>query len=140
MIGDNRPAAFIDSNVWLYASLNHDPMKQRTAVTLVRGVAPVVSVQVVNEVCVNLLRKAGCANARVRRLVQSFYRRCAVIGIDRDLPLDAAELRDLHSLSYWDSLIVAAADRSGATVLYSEDLQNGLVVRARLRIENPFHS
>ncbi|HEX6985214.1 MAG TPA: PIN domain-containing protein [Planctomycetaceae bacterium] len=134
----SRPPAFIDSNVWLYAAVGDDPSKQRAAATLVRGVAPVVSVQVINEVCSNLLRKAGYPNFRIGRLVRSFYRRCTVVGLDRDLMLDAAALRDAYSLSYWDSLVVAAADRSGVPVLYSEDLQDGLVVRGRLRIENPF--
>lgn len=138
MSAGNKPPAFLDSNVWLYASLRDDPQKRQTAATLISRIAPVVSTQVINEVCSNLIRKAGYSNARSRRLVSAFYRRCPVIAFDRDLFLDAADLRDRHSLSYWDSLIVAAADRAGVPVLYSEDLQDGLVIRNRLRIENPF--
>ena len=42
-----------------------------------------------------------------------------------------------YSLSYWDSMIVAAALEASCTVLYSEDMQNGLLVDQRLRIMNP---
>ncbi len=34
-------------------------------------------------------------------------------------------LSDRDGISLWDALIVAAANRSGAERLYSEDLQNG---------------
>ena len=132
------PEAFADSNVWLYAFLAGDPQKQQAAAALLRGIAPVVSVQIVSEVCANLIRKGRFDGAQIRRVVGEFYARCRVLSLDRDLFLDAADLRDRYSLSYWDSLVIAAADRAGVPVLYSEDLHDGLVVRGRLRIENPF--
>ena len=135
---DNAPEAFVDTNVWLYAFLADDRVKQQTAAVLIRGVSPVVSAQVVNEVCVNLIRKGGFDGASVRQVIHEFYQRCRVVPLDKELLLDAAELRDAYSLSYWDSLIVAAADRAGVTALHSEDLQDGLVVRQRLTISNPF--
>lgn len=134
----NHPLVFVDSNIWLYSFLRTDPIKQRTAFKLIQNITPVISAQVANEVCANLVRRAGYSNARVRWFIRGLYARCRVIGLDRDLLLDATDLRDAYSLSYWDSLIVAAADRAAVPVLYSEDLQDGLVVRGRLRVENPF--
>ena len=52
--------------------------------------------------------------------------------------LSASELREAYCLSYWDSLIVTTALESGAAILYSEDLQDGLWINARLQIINPF--
>ena len=52
--------------------------------------------------------------------------------------LKASALREQHAFSFWDSLIVASALATNATVLYSEDMQDGLVVEKRLRIVNPF--
>jgi predicted nucleic acid-binding protein len=43
-----------------------------------------------------------------------------------------------YSLSYWDSVIVASALETGAATLFSEDMQNGLLVNGELRIVNPF--
>jgi predicted nucleic acid-binding protein len=52
--------------------------------------------------------------------------------------LQASQLRDRHSFSYWDSLIVASALAEGATVVYSEDMHSGLTVENQLQIINPF--
>ncbi len=86
--------------MWLYAFLADDLVKQRTAAALIRSVSPVVSVQVVNEVCVNLIRKGGFDSTSIRSVILEFYRRCRVIPHQRDLLLDAADLRDNYSLSY----------------------------------------
>lgn len=51
---------FLDSNIWLYAAMRgHDPVKRRKAMAAIRAGNLAVSIQVVNEVCFNLLRKAG---------------------------------------------------------------------------------
>jgi predicted nucleic acid-binding protein len=50
----------------------------------------------------------------------------------------AVKLRDRYSLSFWDSLIVASAVLGDAKILYSEDMQDGLIVENTLQIVNPF--
>jgi predicted nucleic acid-binding protein len=52
--------------------------------------------------------------------------------------IDAAKLRSRYSLSFWDGLVVAAALNANCGVLYSEDMQDGLLVEDRLLITNPF--
>jgi predicted nucleic acid-binding protein len=47
-------------------------------------------------------------------------------------------LRRQCGLSFWDSLIAAAALMSGSEILYSEDMHHGLMLGERLRIVNPF--
>jgi len=49
----------------------------------------------------------------------------------------AIRLADQAQLSFWDALIVAAAARAGATVLYTEDLNDGQEILG-VRIRNPF--
>ena len=56
------------------------------------------------------------------------------------MQLNASQLRENYSLSHWDSLIVSVALHSGATQLYSEDMQDGLVLDEQLTIVNPFAS
>jgi predicted nucleic acid-binding protein len=51
--------------------------------------------------------------------------------------LAASQLADDHMLQYFDALIIAVAARAGATMLLSEDMQDGLEV-AGLRVVNPF--
>lgn len=130
--------AFLDTNVWLYAFIEGNARKTEKAAALIRQVEPVLSVQVVNEIGVNLLRKAGFAEARLRELIASFHAHYPVLDLTRDTLTSASALRERYALSYWDGLIVASALEAGSEVLYSEDMQDGLVVADRLRIENPF--
>ena len=66
------------------------------------------------------------------------YMRYAIMPITETVQLMASQMRGDYALSYWDSLIVAAASQSGAAFLYSEDMQHGLVVNGHLTIINPF--
>ena len=72
------------------------------------------------------------------QLIESFYTKYAVIEFSKPLLLKASTLRGQHAFSFWDSIIVASALATNATVLYSEDMQDGLLVENRLRIVNPF--
>ena len=132
-------ACFIDTNIWLYAFVDSDSDPRSAAARiLIRNAAPVVSTQVVNEVCVNLLSKASFSEAQVAQLIESFYDKYPVVELSRAILIHASHLRQHHSFSFWDSMIVAAALSTGVPVLYSEDMQDGLTVGGQLRIRNPF--
>lgn len=66
---------FIDTNIWLYAFINQstDFVKQTKSRTLIQNVQPVVSVQVINEICVNLIKKAKVTEDEISQLIESFY-------------------------------------------------------------------
>ncbi|MBS1825888.1 MAG: PIN domain-containing protein [Acidobacteria bacterium] len=51
----------------------------------------------------------------------------------------AIEFHRLHGVSFWDAMIVQAAQMAGAEVLYSEDLQHNWRIGS-LRVENPFRA
>ena len=53
-----------------------DLVKRKAAIATVKGGPFVISSQVINEVCVNRIRKAGFDEVRIGRLVKAFYRRC----------------------------------------------------------------
>ena len=50
--------------------------------------------------------------------------------------LQASEIQQRNRLSFWDALIVAAADQAGAKILLSEDLNAGQVIE-EIEISNP---
>jgi len=131
---------FVDSNIWLYAFIRtSDPDKcdqARHVITGVRNI--VVSVQVVNEVSVNLLKKARVAENEIRDIVSAFYHKYRVITLDETVLNNASRLREAHGFSYWDSLIISVALASGVPVLYTEDMQHDRLVEGTLRIVNPF--
>jgi len=133
-------SCFIDTNVWLYAFVeDNDPSKAARAKSLIRTQRTVyVSTQVINEVCVNLLKQPQFPEQRIQQLIESFYANYAVLELSKPVLLESSSLRQRYSLSFWDSVIVSSALHTNAEVLYSEDMQDGLVVDRRLRIINPF--
>jgi predicted nucleic acid-binding protein len=133
--------AFVDTNVWLYALVvkpgeetKHDRAKQLIA-DLSRCT---VSTQVIAEVSVNLLKKAGMREPDLIEIVEDFYASHRVQDTGLGCHRRASDLRSRFALSFWDSLVLAAAREAGCSVFYSEDMQHGLRIDNRLRIVNPF--
>lgn len=130
---------FIDTNIWLYAFISSDDhRKTETAKHLVEGRIIATSSQVINEMCVNLLKKAHLREDEISGIIASFYSRYEVVEFSKNILLHASALRCDYNFSYWDSLIVSSALHIGARLLYSEDMHNGLVVEKTLEIVNPF--
>lgn len=142
MADDLEPiAGFIDTNVWLYAFIDSDDaLKTSQARQLIQSILPVINVQVLNEVCVNLLRRKIFDEPNIAVLIASFFQKYRVATTTESVLLNASQLRGKYSLSFWDSLIVSAALASGVEVLYTEDMQNGLMIEGKLKITNPFVS
>lgn len=132
-------SCFIDTNIWLYAFIEADDQtKSEKARALIQAMQPIVSTQVINEVCVNLLKQARFTEEQISQLINSFFEKYLVIELSQSVLLSASRLRQRYSLSFWDSTIVASALSAGVSILYSEDMQNGLTVEERLRVLNPF--
>ncbi len=132
---------FFDSNVLLYALLpNQEVAKVNTARTLYtdRTLDSFISTQVINEVTNNLLRKGRFSEKDIRSTIQRLYQKFRIIQLSEELQVKASKLRERYQFSHFDGLIVAAALESGASVLYSEDMHDGLVVENSLTIRNPF--
>ena len=135
----NPGRCFVDTNIWLYAFITgQDPAKTHKAQHLLATAQEIVlSTQVVNEICVNLLRNAVLTEREVRELIADLYDAHLVVELDRTVQTKASELRERSQFSFWDSTIVANALLSGAQVLYSEDMQDGFVVEGKMTIQNP---
>ena len=131
---------FIDTNVWLYAfNDSQDVQKTQRAKQVIRQTPQImVSTQVINEISYNLLRKFGADEGDIRKLVRSLYHKYLVVEFNRDVILQASTLRTIYKVSHWDGLVVSSALSAGATQLYSEDMQDGLVINRQLTIINPF--
>jgi predicted nucleic acid-binding protein len=103
---------------------------------LVRERTGVVSTQVLQEYYVNARKKLGLDGAAARDRLE-IYGGLQVVTIDLDLILGAVDLNRLDSVSFWDALIIRAAERAECAVLYSEDLQHGRRF-GTVRVVNPF--
>jgi len=75
-------------------------------------------------VCFTLIRKKGINESFVRKTIDFIYESCEVVYFNFSLLEAASHLRAQHSISFWDSLIVAAALAAECDMLLSEDLQS----------------
>src|SRR6266498_5493388 len=92
---------FLDSNTWLYAFIeSQDQMKSDRAKRLVHDNVFIISAQVINEVCINLIKKANFDEAGIRRLVVSFYLEHYVVENTKEILLKASELRSRYQFSF----------------------------------------
>ena len=141
----NPRSYFLDSNIWLYYLLDNQsisPQERERKCNIARDLTNsnniIASTQVINEVCVNVLKKAAFTEAQVRTLIQTFENRCMIVVPNVETLIKATDLRSQYHFSFWDGLIVASALSVQASLLYSEDMHDGLVVEQQLTIVNPF--
>ncbi|HSI58708.1 MAG TPA: PIN domain-containing protein [Ideonella sp.] len=132
--------SFLDTNVLVYADAADEPDKQRCALTLIaehrRAGTGVLSTQVLQEYANVALRKLKLPAALVRERL-AFHSRFEVVPATARLIAEALDLHVLHSVSFYDALIVQAAIASGCARLLSEDMQDGASFGG-VRIANPF--
>lgn len=131
---------FIDTNVLVYADDASAGAKRERALAvlaeLVGASQAVVSTQVLQEYFVVATRKLGVTPEVARRKVEVLSRLDVVI-VRPELVIAAIDLHRLHSISFWDALIVRAAAAASCARVLSEDLQHDQVIDG-VRITNPF--
>ena len=133
---------FLDTNILIYAYDLDAGEKRTTALGILEGGwlrlgSTAISVQVLQELYVNLLRK-GRRHEEATAILNDLSLWPVV---ENTLPLlhTALEVKERWQTSLWDALILAAAREAGATTLISEDLNHGQDYGG-VRIQNPFRS
>lgn len=126
---------FADTNVVLYL-LDDGPKADRAEVILGQG--PRISVQVLNESLVNCRRKAGLGWEEAAAFLEGVRALCPVEDLTVQTHDVGRALAERYGFSIYDAMIVASALVAGCTMLWSEDMQDGLLVEGQLRIVNPF--
>ncbi len=130
---------FVDTNIWLYSFIeSQDTSKSQIAKSIISQSDIIISTQIVNEMSVNLLKKARFSENRIQALIQSLYKRFTILELSPDILLSASKIRANFSFSFWDSIVTASALDSEADFLLSEDMQNGFQLEGKLTIINPF--
>jgi predicted nucleic acid-binding protein len=135
---------FVDTNILMYAHDKAAGAKHERARALVeelwRDRTGVVSTQVLQELSVNLRRKAGRPlDAKATREIVTDYLTWQVVVNGGDSILEAMDLEARYQISFWDALVIQAAQLSGAELLYSEDLSDGQTYGS-VRVINPIRS
>ncbi|MFT3803939.1 MAG: PIN domain-containing protein [Burkholderiaceae bacterium] len=131
---------FVDTNLLFYANTASADLRHEQARSLIETLrdkpgSAATSVQVLQELHVNLVKKARLSFSDSAQRVRD-YLAWKVIDNDRSLLSAAFDVQSRWQLGFWDSMIIAAAQRSGAPILWSEDLANGQQYDG-VRVVNP---
>ena len=120
--------AFFDTNVLLYMYGGGDLGKRAKAKELFRRYAQsgrmLLSTQVVQEFYTAGSRKLGMPRSELQEAVAALLDLPLVIVGSAHI-LAAIRTEERYIISFWDALILAAAESGGAEVLYTEDLNDG---------------
>lgn len=105
---------------------------------LLRDVARtgVVSIQVLQEFYVVATRKLGVAPPLAKSVLHSL-RHFETVTVAADLIEQAADCSAVHQLSFWDALVMVAAESARGSERWTENLNPGQVVRG-VNVANPF--
>jgi predicted nucleic acid-binding protein len=135
-----RPVkVFLDANVFVYALDRRYPDKQKRAAEALHAVQAhgggVVSTQVLQETYVAATTKLGIEPLAAKELLARL-RALEIVLVDFGLIQEAIDCSILSRLSFWDALIAVSAEKAGCAELWTEDLNDGQVIRG-VRIRNP---
>jgi predicted nucleic acid-binding protein len=137
-----RDRSFLDTNVLVYADDLDAGARRVRARQILQEVletrSGALSTQVLQEFFVVSTRKLGVAPDAARRKIELL----SLLDVVRPQVIDllaAVDLHRLHGISFWDGLIVRAAQVAGCRVLLTEDLQHGRRYDG-VRVENPFRA
>ena len=121
---------FLDTNIIVYAHDTASPDRRAKSQAILfeslRNGTGVISSQVLSEFFVTITQKVkqpmSSAAAKKEIVLLSTL---ATVDIDATLVVEAVNIKERWQLSYWDSLILAAAERAGCGTVYSEDMSDG---------------
>jgi predicted nucleic acid-binding protein len=135
-------AEFCDTNVLVYAydgSAAQQEAALRLAARLTRAGTGVVSVQVLQELFVTLTRKLRPAlpHAEARGVVASLAASWHIYEPTAADVLLAIDNAAAWQVSFWDAMLLTAANQASATTLWTEDLNHGQTYGA-VTVQNPF--
>jgi predicted nucleic acid-binding protein len=131
---------FLDSNILAYAQDKASPDKRKASRKLIAELVEsgdgVISTQVLQEFYVTATRKLGVDALAAKGILKTFSV-FEIVQVSPSLIHEAVDCSVLNSLSFWDSLVIAAAASAGCSTVYSEDMNSGQRILG-VKVQNPF--
>ena len=137
MSAPERPEkrSFFDTNVVLYLLSAQARRADRSEALLRAG--GIVSVQVLNEVTSVARKEMKLSWIEIEELLALVKSCCDVVPLTLQGHELALKIAQRHQLAVYDAMICASAAAAGASVLWTEDMNDGQLVEG-VRISNPF--
>ena len=131
---------FIDTNILVYSLDLKNQEKKDLARKIIKKIVetqqPVISTQVIQEFYVVASSKLKADSIAVKNIIHNFHN-MEIVNNDLELIEEAIDISILSQLSFWDSLIIAAAEKANCEYVFSEDLNSGQSYRG-IKVLNPF--
>jgi predicted nucleic acid-binding protein len=121
---------FVDTNILIYAHDQNAGAKHERARAVIERLwssgKGALSTQVLQELCVNLRRRVAhpLSPDKIATMIEDYLSWEVVINNPQSI-IAALAIETRFKVSYWDALILHAAETCGASILYSEDLSHG---------------
>ena len=132
-----KDKVFIDSNIILYINQKVDDLKKQKALSLL-GNDVLISPQIVFE-CINVcFKKYKFSLQDSIVFAEMLLENTLIVSETLESTKLAIKIFEKYKLQTFDSKIIATALFHNCTILYSEDMQHGLVIEDKLTIVNPF--
>ena len=131
---------FLDTNILIYCYSVDEKTKQEKALELIDNYKEesLISTQVINELSNVLFKKFKLSATEIENTILEIDNYVGIVNFTLTTQIKALKIKDRYKLQFYDSLIVATAIENKCTILYSEDMQDGLLVDNALTIINPF--
>ncbi len=133
---------FLDTNILVYTVDRNDKKKLSQARKLLENVIandkPVISTQVLQEFYSATTTKLKLDKIIAKNIIHNF-RNMEIVQVDLGIIEQGIDISLLSQISFWDSLIIAAAEQANCNMIYSEDLNDTQTIRG-IKIVNPFKS
>jgi len=132
--------SFIDTNILVYAEASDEPVKQKTALALLKELYEdargVLSTQVLQEYCNVAIKKLKLPPEYIRAQLD-LYEQFEVIQVTPAIIRAGLDLHQIRSVAFYDAIVLASAQTAGCSQLFSEDMRTGETV-GDVKIINPF--
>jgi len=131
---------FLDTNILIYCYSVDEVNKQEIALNLLNRYSEnsLISTQVINELSNILFKKFKLSSVEIENTILEIDNYINIANFTLTTQIKALKIKDRYKLQFYDSLIIATAIENKCTILYSEDMQNGLILENVLTIINPF--
>ena len=132
---------FFDTNILVYSVDERTPEKKVIASNLLdeasRSKNGIISTQSLQEFYNAAVKKLNLSKQAAKEYVDFFSKQFPVKEISIPLIIKAIDISIKNGLSFWDSLILSAANDTGCILVYSEDMNSGQII-CGTKVLNPF--
>jgi predicted nucleic acid-binding protein len=130
------PASFFDTNVIVYLASSDQKKAERAERVVFDG--GTISVQILNEITNVARRKMHLSWEETNAFLSVIRRLLAVVPLTVESHEAGLALAQRYNLSTYDAMVAASALQAGCDTLWSEDMQDGVILDGSLHIKNPF--